>query len=73
MPPANARIPSRRPRLAGVEDTLGEGAGWLIFKAGGVEMGVHPTSAVYDGKTYESPRTINLPDVRRPFHRRSLN
>jgi len=30
--------------------------GWLIFKSGRSEMGVHPTHSVYDGKTYESAR-----------------
>ena len=39
-----------------VEDTQGGGAGWLIFKTGQSEMGVHPTHSVYEGKTYESPR-----------------
>jgi catechol 2,3-dioxygenase-like lactoylglutathione lyase family enzyme len=39
-----------------VEDALGGGAGWLIFKTGPSEMGVHPTHSVYDGKTYEAPR-----------------
>jgi len=39
-----------------VEDALGGGPGWLIFRTGLSEMGVHPTNAVYDGKTYESPR-----------------
>jgi predicted enzyme related to lactoylglutathione lyase len=39
-----------------VEDAQGGGAGWLIFKAGRSEMGVHPTHSVYDGKTFESPR-----------------
>src|ERR1700723_79358 len=39
-----------------VEDAMGGGAGWLIFKTGRSEMGVHPTHSVYDGKTYESPR-----------------
>ena len=39
-----------------VEDVAGGGEGWLIFKSGRSEMGVHPTSSVYDGKTYESPR-----------------
>jgi catechol 2,3-dioxygenase-like lactoylglutathione lyase family enzyme len=39
-----------------VEDALGGGAGWLIFKTGRSEMSVHPTHSVYDGKTYESPR-----------------
>ncbi|MGA1981178.1 MAG: VOC family protein [Acidobacteriaceae bacterium] len=39
-----------------VEDAAGGGEGWLIFKTGPSEMGVHPTHSVYDGKTYESPR-----------------
>jgi predicted enzyme related to lactoylglutathione lyase len=39
-----------------VEDVMGGGPGWLIFRAGPSEMGVHPTHGVYDGKTYESPR-----------------
>ncbi|SRR5581483_7625378 len=30
--------------------------GWLIFKSGPSEIGVHPTSGVYEGKTYTSPR-----------------
>ena len=39
-----------------VEDAAGGGEGWLIFKTGPSEMGVHPTYSVYDGKTYETPR-----------------
>ena len=39
-----------------VEDAAAGGAGWLIFKTGRSEMGVHPTHSVYDGKTYEAPR-----------------
>jgi len=39
-----------------VEDAAGGGSGWLIFKTGPSEMGVHPTHSVYDGKTFESPR-----------------
>jgi catechol 2,3-dioxygenase-like lactoylglutathione lyase family enzyme len=42
--------------LPHVEDVQGGGAGWLIFKTGQSEMGVHPTHAVHEGKTYESPR-----------------
>lgn len=30
--------------------------GWLIFKTGPSEMGVHPTSGVHEGKAYSSPR-----------------
>ncbi len=39
-----------------VEDVKGGGEGWLIFKAGPSEMGVHPTRSVHAGQTYESPR-----------------
>jgi catechol 2,3-dioxygenase-like lactoylglutathione lyase family enzyme len=39
-----------------VEDALGGGEGWLIFKSGPSELGVHPTPSVHGGKTYESPR-----------------
>jgi predicted enzyme related to lactoylglutathione lyase len=31
-------------------------SGWLIFKTGPSEMGVHPTSGTYEGQTYSSPR-----------------
>lgn len=37
-----------------VEHTDSE-PGWLIFKAGPAEMGVHPTSGVWEGKPYSSP------------------
>jgi catechol 2,3-dioxygenase-like lactoylglutathione lyase family enzyme len=30
--------------------------GWLIFKTGPSEMGIHPTSDTYEGKTYSYPR-----------------
>ncbi|HZO64255.1 MAG: VOC family protein [Kribbellaceae bacterium] len=30
--------------------------GWLIFKTGPSELGVHPTSGQYDGDTYSYPR-----------------
>ncbi len=39
-----------------VEDAVGGGEGWLIFKTGPSEMGVHPTHSVYEGKTYEEPK-----------------
>ncbi len=29
--------------------------GWLIFKTGPSEMGVHPTSGVWEGKPYSQP------------------
>jgi hypothetical protein len=31
-------------------------ADWLIFKSGPSELGVHPTSGVYEGREYSSPR-----------------
>ena len=34
-----------------VEDT-GSEPGWLIFKTGPSELGVHPTSGTYDGGSY---------------------
>ena len=30
--------------------------GWLIFKTGPSEMGVHPTAGVYEGAAYSYPR-----------------
>jgi catechol 2,3-dioxygenase-like lactoylglutathione lyase family enzyme len=39
-----------------VEDAAGGGAGWLIFKTGQSEMGVHPTHSIYGEATYDSPR-----------------
>ena len=30
--------------------------GWLIFKSGPSELGVHPTHQVYEGVTYNYPR-----------------
>jgi catechol 2,3-dioxygenase-like lactoylglutathione lyase family enzyme len=30
--------------------------GWLIFKTGPSELGVHPTSGVYEGEAYSHPR-----------------
>ena len=30
--------------------------GWLIFKSGPSELGVHPTSQVHEGVSYDSPR-----------------
>jgi predicted enzyme related to lactoylglutathione lyase len=32
------------------------GAGWLIFKTGPSELGVHPTSGTFEGESYSSPR-----------------
>jgi catechol 2,3-dioxygenase-like lactoylglutathione lyase family enzyme len=34
----------------------GSGSNWLIFKTGPSELGVHPTSAEHEGRTYTSPR-----------------
>jgi catechol 2,3-dioxygenase-like lactoylglutathione lyase family enzyme len=38
------------------------GPGWLIFKTGPSELGVHPTSGTYDGGSYSYPRhhTVSL-------------
>jgi catechol 2,3-dioxygenase-like lactoylglutathione lyase family enzyme len=30
--------------------------GWLIFKTGSSELGVHPTHQTYEGTTYDYPR-----------------
>ncbi|MGN6693861.1 MAG: VOC family protein [Aquihabitans sp.] len=38
-----------------VED-VGSEDGWLIFGTGPSEFGVHPTSTVWEGKQYDSPR-----------------
>jgi len=35
---------------------FGEGSGWLIFKTGPSELGVHPTHSEYEGKIYDLPR-----------------
>jgi catechol 2,3-dioxygenase-like lactoylglutathione lyase family enzyme len=39
-----------------VEDTGPGGPGWLIFRTGPSEMGVHPTTSEHEGQTYSSPR-----------------
>lgn len=36
-------------------ESLGANA-WLIFRTGPSELGVHPTSEVWEGKAYSSPR-----------------
>lgn len=33
-----------------------ENPGWLIFKTGPSELGVHPTVSTYEGETYSHPR-----------------
>ena len=38
-----------------VED-VGSEPGWLIFRTGLSEMGVHPTHSEWEGKVYDSPR-----------------
>lgn len=38
-----------------LEDPASE-PGWLIFRTGPSEMGVHPTHSVWEGQVYESPR-----------------
>lgn len=37
-------------------DDPGSEPGWLIFKTGPSEMGIHPTSDTYKGETYSYPR-----------------
>jgi catechol 2,3-dioxygenase-like lactoylglutathione lyase family enzyme len=46
-----------------LRDVLGWGfveepdtSGWLIFKSGPSETGVHPTHQTYEGVTYDNPR-----------------
>jgi hypothetical protein len=34
--------------------------GWLIFKSGPSELGVHPTSQTHQGVTYEHPRQHSI-------------
>ena len=34
--------------------------GWLIFKTGPSELGVHPTKETYEGKTYSHPRHYSI-------------
>jgi predicted enzyme related to lactoylglutathione lyase len=34
--------------------------GWLIFKTGPSELGVHPTHQVYEGVTYDYPRQHSI-------------
>jgi catechol 2,3-dioxygenase-like lactoylglutathione lyase family enzyme len=34
--------------------------GWLIFKTGPSELGVHPTHSVYEGVTYDHPRQHSI-------------
>jgi predicted enzyme related to lactoylglutathione lyase len=38
-----------------VEDS-GSEPGWLIFRTGPSEMGVHPTHTVWEGRSYDSAR-----------------
>src|SRR5258706_175837 len=38
-----------------VEDS-GSEPGWLIFRTGPSEMGVHPTHSVWEGREYNAPR-----------------
>src|SRR5688572_25227910 len=37
-------------------DAGGPEPGWLIFRTGPSEVGVHPTSGEHDGQAYSSPR-----------------
>jgi catechol 2,3-dioxygenase-like lactoylglutathione lyase family enzyme len=38
-----------------VEDAA-SGAGWLIFRSGPSEVGVHPTYSIHEGREYRHPR-----------------
>ncbi len=38
----------------------GSAPGWLIFKTGPSELGVHPTSYTYEGKEHSHPRHHSL-------------
>ena len=42
-------------KLPHVEDA-GSGIGWLIFRTGPSELGVHPTRSEHEGRVFESPR-----------------
>jgi len=42
-------------QLPHVEDA-GSGEGWLIFRTGPSELGVHPTRSEHEGRVYENPR-----------------
>ena len=42
-----------------VEDSSSE-PGWLIFKTGPSELGVHPTSYTYEGEAYSRPKHHSL-------------
>jgi catechol 2,3-dioxygenase-like lactoylglutathione lyase family enzyme len=37
-----------------------DNTGWLIFKTGPSELGVHPTHSVYEGVTYDHPRQHSI-------------
>lgn len=39
-----------------MQDEEAGGDGWLIFRCGPSEMGVHPTSGQWEGHTYTHPR-----------------
>jgi predicted enzyme related to lactoylglutathione lyase len=34
--------------------------GWLVFKSGPSELGVHPTAQTHEGQTYEHPRRHSI-------------
>ena len=42
-----------------VEDPA-SGGGWLIFRSGPSEVGVHPTTTVWEGREHSSPRHHEL-------------
>ena len=38
----------------------GSESGWLIFKSGPSELGVHPTSGTHEGESYSQPKHHSL-------------
>jgi catechol 2,3-dioxygenase-like lactoylglutathione lyase family enzyme len=48
------------PFVAMPDHESGDDAGWQIFKAGPSEIGVHPTSGIWEGKPYSHPKTHSI-------------
>lgn len=44
------------PFVAMPDHETGDSAGWLIFRTGPSEMGVHPTGGMWEGKPYSHPK-----------------
>lgn len=47
------------PFVAMRDEEMG-GDGWLIFRSGPSEMGVHPTRSEWEGQVYESPKRHSI-------------